>query len=95
MNHINMNCLQYIKKCYQHLKIKCEDPSTGDHESLPTQTSIVRKKKTLVLDLDETLVHCEFKENENFNYETILDVWHRGVLYTVYLCKRPHLQQFL
>ncbi|CAK56078.1 unnamed protein product (macronuclear) [Paramecium tetraurelia] len=88
-----MNCLQYIKRCFKNFRQKLDGQDSS--YQLSTQNSQVRRKKTLVLDLDETLVHCEFKENPNFHYETILDVWHRGVLYTVYLCKRPYLREFL
>lgn len=52
-------------------------------------------RKVLVLDLDETLVHCEFKENPNFNYETILEVYHKNQLYKVYVRRRPYLTEFL
>lgn len=82
-----------MKKCFQNLKLKFD--RVDETQRLSTQESETQKKKTLVLDLDETLVHCEFKENVNFNYETMLDVWHRGVLYNVYLCRRPYLKEFL
>jgi TFIIF-interacting CTD phosphatase-like protein len=50
-------------------------------------------KKTLVLDLDETLVHSSFKPIPNPDY--IIPVEIDGRLVDVYVLKRPWLDHFL
>lgn len=50
-------------------------------------------KKTLVLDLDETLVHCSLY---NFSsYDISLNIYVEGTYNTVYIYKRPGVDQFL
>jgi CTD small phosphatase-like protein 2 len=51
------------------------------------------KKATLVLDLDETLVHCGIDPLENAEFS--FDVRFNGSDYTVYVRRRPHLMEFL
>lgn len=50
-------------------------------------------KKTLILDLDETLVHSSFKPIPNPDY--IIPVEIEGRLVDVYVLKRPWLDEFL
>lgn len=50
-------------------------------------------QKVLVLDLDETLVHCQFKAPEK--YDLIVPVSIETVQYNVYVQKRPHVEEFL
>ncbi|GAM29155.1 hypothetical protein SAMD00019534_123310, partial [Acytostelium subglobosum LB1] len=50
-------------------------------------------KKTLVLDLDETLVHSSFKPVPNADF--IVPVEIEGQVHQVYVLKRPHVDQFL
>ncbi|KAF7261275.1 hypothetical protein EG68_00970 [Paragonimus skrjabini miyazakii] len=50
-------------------------------------------KKCLVLDLDETLVHSWFKHVDNASF--IVPVELDGVKHQIYVCKRPHLDEFL
>jgi len=52
-----------------------------------------RKKKTLVLDLDETLVHSSFKPVADADYIIPVDI--DGRVLDVYVLKRPHLDEFL
>lgn len=52
-----------------------------------------RGKKTLVLDLDETLVHSSFKPIANPDY--IIPVEIEGRIVDVYVLKRPWLDQFM
>jgi CTD small phosphatase-like protein 2 len=48
---------------------------------------------TLVLDLDETLVHCSIEPISNPDLTFSVDF--NGTLYDVYVRKRPHFQHFL
>lgn len=50
-------------------------------------------KCTLVLDLDETLVHCSVEPIEK--YDLIFPVRFNGVTYRIYMRRRPHLKEFL
>jgi CTD small phosphatase-like protein 2 len=60
---------------------------------LPKPDPAVRDRPTLVLDLDETLVHCstEFMSDADFNFS----VHFEGTNYTVYVKRRPFLQALL
>jgi len=51
------------------------------------------KRKTLILDLDETLVHSTIKPVSN--HDMTVDVMIDGVNCTFYVIKRPHVDQFL
>lgn len=50
-------------------------------------------KKTLVLDLDETLVHSSFQPSPNCQY--IIPVEIEGNVYNVYVFRRPGAIEFL
>jgi len=50
-------------------------------------------KKTLVLDLDETLVHSSFKPVAISAFEIRVDI--EGQIHTIYVCKRPGVDMFL
>jgi len=52
-----------------------------------------RKKKCLVLDLDETLVHSSFKKVPKADFLVPVDI--DGVVHTVYVLKRPYTDEFL
>lgn len=60
---------------------------------LPPLTAPNANMKTLVLDLDETLVHSSFKPipDPDFTIDIVLD----DVIHTVYVRKRPGVDQFL
>ncbi|EAY15021.1 NLI interacting factor-like phosphatase family protein [Trichomonas vaginalis G3] len=73
---------------------------TGLESTLVTQTLLQaaqmkaqQKRKTLILDLDETLVHSGFQKPEWYDCE--VPVQYNGVVYTIYVQKRPGLDQFL
>ena len=59
---------------------------------LPPQSPLNRKR-TLVLDLDETLVHCGLEKIVNPDLTFPLDF--NGAHYDVYVRKRPYLHYFL
>lgn len=49
--------------------------------------------KCLVLDLDETLVHSTFKPIEDADFEVPVEI--EGIIYKVYVRKRPFVDEFL
>lgn len=57
---------------------------------LPTRRT---PKMCLVLDLDETLVHCSLTEMQK--YDMTFEVTSEDVLYTIFVRTRPYLQEFL
>lgn len=69
--------------------------SVGEHNKLclPPRSAELNDKITLVLDLDETLVHCTIDEIPNPDH--IFPVQFNGFYYQVYVRLRPHLQHFL
>lgn len=60
---------------------------------LPPAASPVRK--TLVIDLDETLVHAEFKNIPGRNVDESVSVKWRGRVCTAFICIRPGCKEFL
>lgn len=52
-----------------------------------------RGKKTLVLDLDETLVHSTFQEVTDYQY--VIPVEIEGEIYNVYVFLRPGALEFI
>ena len=52
-------------------------------------------RKTLVLDLDETLVHCSVTEPADQKVDFTFPVQFHGETYSVHVKCRPYLQQFL
>ena len=60
---------------------------------LPPKSESFADKKTLILDLDETLVHSSFtpfKKND-----IVLEVDFEGVMYNIYVLVRPYAEDFL
>lgn len=51
------------------------------------------KKKTLLLDLDETLIHSTLKLPERYDFKMRVNI--AGVPRNFYVIKRPHLDHFL
>jgi len=71
-----------------------EKPKTQAQESLiPEQTEAMKGRKTLVLDLDETLVHSCFQPVNNADF--IIPIVIEGTRHTVYVLKRPFVDDFL
>jgi CTD small phosphatase-like protein 2 len=60
---------------------------------LPPKCPTLTTKKTLVLDLDETLVHCSIDRVPNPDH--VFPVQYNGVEYQVHVKKRPFLDYFL
>ena len=60
---------------------------------IPPQAEDKQGMKTLVLDLDETLVHSTFEPSEEFDFVVKVNV--EGNWYNVYVKERPGLETFL
>jgi len=67
-------------------------PWKEDH-LLPPPRDNKKGKKCLVLDLDETLVHSSFKPVEPCDF--IIPVEIEDHVHQVYVCKRPHVDEFM
>ena len=61
--------------------------------ALPPQKGQDKGKKCVVLDLDETLVHSSFKPVEGADFVVPVEI--EGVVYKVYVLKRPYVDEFL
>lgn len=61
---------------------------------LPEKSYYNSKKKTLILDLDETLVHSAFKPFY-FQSDIVLNMTFEQKPQTIYVLKRPHVDDFL
>jgi len=66
---------------------------TRDLVCLPPPAPLPGLKPTLVLDLDETLVHCTVEPIEK--PDLVFPVSFNGTMYDVYVRKRPYLDYFL
>jgi len=64
-----------------------------DSPLLPPQTEEMKGRITLVLDLDETLVHSSFSPISNYDYCIALEMG--GGSHSVYVRKRPKVDNFL
>lgn len=60
---------------------------------LPPQAAIHHGRKTLVLDLDETLVHSSFRKQAKADFALDIDLG--GDIFKVYVAKRPGVDDFL
>ncbi|CAH1187651.1 unnamed protein product [Phyllotreta striolata] len=70
----------------------CVDHSRCSYLLKPPRPEDARKK-CMVIDLDETLVHSSFKPINNADF--IVPVEIDGTLHQVYVLKRPHVDEFL
>ena len=64
-----------------------------DEYLLPPKSEEFSNKKTLILDLDETLVHSSFTPFQK--NDIILEVDFDGVIYNIYVLIRPYAEEFL
>ena len=60
---------------------------------LGPQPEHVKGRKTLVLDLDETLVHSQFNQVRSPDYTIPVDI--EGRINNIYVMKRPGAEYFL
>lgn len=60
---------------------------------LPAPAAQDRRRKCLVIDLDETLVHSSFKPVANADFIVPVDI--DGTVHQVYVLKRPYVDEFL
>ena len=65
----------------------------GRYGLLGPQPEHLRGRKTLVLDLDETLVHSQFNQVRNPDYTIPVDI--EGRTSNIYVMKRPGAEYFL
>ena len=89
----------HLKKNNDNLYLSRENEK--DHYSKLNINSNLKKKgkKTLILDLDETLVHSSFKpicyDNICYKPDIFLNINFRGNSHSVYVLKRPFVHEFL
>lgn len=62
---------------------------------LPALKQLRVPKVTLVLDVDETLVHSTFQPSPDVHYDKVLQVQSDGKVYTISVKYRPYLKDFL
>jgi RNA polymerase II subunit A small phosphatase-like protein len=62
---------------------------------LPPKSANDRNKKTLVLDLDETLIHSEFSRDAGRGCDFKVPIYVDGESGTAYVNKRPYVDEFL
>lgn len=87
---------QQQKYGYDSSNCQCQQGQEANPEEyarLPPQIREDEGKKTLVLDLDETLVHSSFKPVSYYDFSIAVEV--EGKLCNVYVIKRPGVDQFL
>jgi len=87
-NETNNNTQQQESKDYVG-----PPPKTAIKHLLPPLPPEEKNKKTLVLDLDETLVHSSFKPIPNADF--VISIELESVIHRVYVLKRPGVDNFL
>lgn len=95
MTHSNIDAspqfLWLMTSLPSHEHTRLQQHALKSKALLPPKTC--NKKITLVLDLDETLVHCGFQQLANADIRLNID--YHGRPYTVFGKRRPYLQKFL
>jgi RNA polymerase II subunit A small phosphatase-like protein len=71
----------------------CNKLNEKDEPLLPPKEKEFENKKTLILDLDETLVHSSFTPFEK--NDIILEVDFEGIMYNIYVLVRPFAKEFI
>ena len=80
-------------KCALTPTNKTQNPALANELLLPSKSIEFNSKKTLILDLDETLVHSSPTPFEN--NDIILDVEFDGIIYNIFVLVRPGVENFL
>ncbi len=70
---------------YDGVRKKCDSVLPAKPKAAP--------QKSLVLDLDETLVHCSVERVDHADLR--FPVQFNGIVYEINACKRPHMEEFL
>jgi len=87
------NPTQFFVMCSLYQMHQEEDSQMGPN-LLPNR-DINDNRKTLVLDMDETLIHCGFKQDESEPCDWIFTMESKKSFTPVFCWVRPHLQIFL
>jgi RNA polymerase II subunit A small phosphatase-like protein len=77
----------------QSLQVADVRSSMGPVHLLPSLGSALRNRKCLVIDLDETLVHSNFKFVQDADFVVPVEI--DGTVHRVYVLKRPGCDEFL
>ena len=95
LNNINTSNNLYLNNFHQQAftPINRRKKLYEDEFFIPEKSAKFKGKKTLVLDLDETLVHSSFIPFEK--NDLILNVNFDGVFYNIYVLVRPGAEQFI
>jgi CTD nuclear envelope phosphatase 1 len=68
--------------------------SSSSSSGSSNRGAVTKNRKTLVLDLDETLIHSTIKTTEQgFDYQVPVII--ENISYIFYIFKRPHVEYFL
>ena len=86
-NNININPFQSDIK-------KLTNNNNTQIKYLPEKSYVLSKRKTLFLDLDETLVHSNFKTFYS-KEDIVFDMLYDGKKHTIHVLKRPYVDEFL
>jgi len=87
-------CFQSSEKTPDYNNLRCSRRTGFEEEYLlPPLSPRSVQKKSLVLDLDETLVHSSFKPISNADFTIPVEIDEQ--VYQVYVLKRPGVDQFM
>ena len=86
-NNININPFQSDNK-------KLTNNNNIQLKYLPEKSYVLSKRKTLFLDLDETLVHSNFTTFYS-KEDIVFDMIYDGKKHTIHVLKRPYVDEFL
>lgn len=70
-------------------------PPFHDKPLLPPLSRTNSGKKTLILDMDETLIHSVFKKVDNADFTCQVENRDKKTMSTIYIYKRPGVDMFL
>ncbi|EAS00600.2 NLI interacting factor-like phosphatase (macronuclear) [Tetrahymena thermophila SB210] len=93
---IELLCRCFLGSSQNSLQQQNDEKSTQEeieHKQLGPQFEHAKGKKTLILDLDETLVHSSFQPMGNSDYTLSIKV--QNIPFTIHVKKRPGVEYFL